>query len=504
MRRMNTGRPAMLASLRTVISSIAHHSRRLLVTLGATACVACAALLSCASSALGAEAGVGINAASATQIAAVKALGVHWVRMFISWRTVQPNPGPVPASNLDYYEGLLDQLPPGTKVILDVLGTPEWETGSSNEHAPPANPNDYATFVATLAQRWGSKVAGWEIWNEEDEPRFWLGAPEPARYVQLLQAAYPAIKAVDPGATVIMGGLTGNDYHFLEGVYAAGGKGYFNAVSVHTDTSCNILSPYTYLREEDGRLAPDSFLAYREVHNVMVANGDESPIWMTETSWRTAPTTTCFEGAWAGLKPEGITEEQQATFLKEDFHCLAQTPYVQVALWFGMQDEGPITSGLLRANGSHKPSYTAMREYIEHGDQLTEPCGEFSGPKIRVLSPANGARYSGPLLIHALATSAIGVYRIRLKIDGKLIRNYDGDTYPSTLSGAIEWQHAKHISYGWHTLTFVAIDKEKNETETSIMIDHVRNGGSASAARGRRHGHGHKRHKRSHPRKKRG
>ena len=90
---------------------------------------------------------------------------------------------------------------------------------------------------------------------------------------------------------MVLGGLTGNDYPFLEGLYQAGAKGSFDAVGVHTDTACNINSPYTFLRGMDGRLIPDSFLAYREVHAVMLANGDDKPIWMTEMSWRTTDAT---------------------------------------------------------------------------------------------------------------------------------------------------------------------------------------------------------------------
>ena len=59
---------------------------------------------------------------------------------------------------------------------------------------------------------------------------------------------------------MVLGGLTGNDYQFLEGVYEAGGKGYFDAVGVHTDTACDILSPYEFLRgpeqPPDHRLVP--------------------------------------------------------------------------------------------------------------------------------------------------------------------------------------------------------------------------------------------------------
>jgi len=433
---------------------------------------------------------VGLGVVGAPQIANVKTLGVHWVRMFLQWPELQPTPGPVSSNKLAYYERIFTQLPPGTKVILDVVDSPEWETGSSDPHAPPRNPNDYAAFVAMLAQRWGKLVTAYEIWNEEDASRWWTGGPDPTAYANLLKAAYPAIKAADPSATVVLGGLTGNDYQFLEGVYAAGAKGFFDAVGVHTDTACNILSPYAFLREPDHRMIPDSFLAYREVHAVMLANGDEKPIWMTELSWRTT-SAVCPEGAWAGQKPEGVSDEQQAIFLSQAYHCLAENPYVQVALWFPLQDEGSIFSGLVRANGSLKPSFAAMRAYVKDGDTLTEPCGTFTGPKIVVASPGDHVAYSGPLPIHVVATSSEGVYRITLKIDGKLIRNYGGSSDPSTLSGAIEWQGAKHISFGWHKLTFLAYDKELNVSQVSIEIDHLSSGGghgghgSASKASGR-------------------
>ena len=70
---------------------------------------------------------------------------------------------------------------------------------------------------------------------------------------------------------------------------------------------------------------------------------------------------TCSEGMFAGQGPEGISDEVQATYLSDAYHCLAEDPYVQVALWFPVQDSGPVTSGLLRSDGSQKPSYAAMR-----------------------------------------------------------------------------------------------------------------------------------------------
>jgi hypothetical protein len=442
--------------------------------------------MACASTspAPAAEPGVGLSEPSPGQIANVKALGTHWVRMFATWPDLEPARGAFATNWLAYYERAFRQLPDGTKVIIDVVDTPRWETGSSDEHAPPADPGDYAAFVGALARRWAGHVAAYEIWNEEDSPGWWSRGPDPVAYAQLLKATYPAVKAADPSATVVLGGLTGNDYPFLEGVYGAGAKGSFDAVGVHTDTACNILSPYRFLRGADNWLIPDSFLAYREVHQVMVANGDEKPIWMTELSWRTT-NAICSEGTFAGQKPEGVSDAQQATYLRQAYHCLAQNPYVPVALWYPLQDEGAVVSGLVRADGSHKPSFAAMRAYVHKGDRLRGPCGVFTGPKITVASPANHVSYSGPLPIHVFARSSQDVFRLRLEIDGRLIRNYDNRTPSHTIAGLLDWQGAKHISLGRHTLTILAYDTQRNRSRRSITIYHR----SAKTRHGRRLSH---------------
>lgn len=443
------------------------------VLLGVLLAALATALISLAgpSRAAAAEPGVGLSSPSPAQIADTRALGVHWVRVFATWPDLEPQRGVFALNWVASYEQMFRSLPAGTKVIIDMVNTPRWETGSSDERTPPANPSEYAAFLGALAQRWAGRVTAYEIWNEEDTSGWWAGGPNPAAYAQLLKATYPAVKAADPNATVVLGGLTGNDYAFMQGVYQAGGKGFFDAVGVHTDTACNVLSPYSFLRGTDNRLITDSFLAYREVHATMLANGDDKPIWMTETSWRTT-TATCNEGAWAGQKPEGVSTEAQATYLRQAYHCLKQDPYVQVALWYPIQDQGVVVSGLVRANGSRKPSFAAMQAYVRDGDQLKESCGEFTGPRIRVASPANRVSYAGPLPIHVFAMSRQGVFRIRVMIDGRLIRNYDNRGLPSRLSGFLNWQGAKHIRMGRHTLTFLAFDKSRNVSRASLTIYH--------------------------------
>jgi hypothetical protein len=121
-----------------------------------------------------------------------------------------------------------------------------------------------------------------------------------------------------------------------------------------------------------------------------------------------------------------------------------------------------------------------MRSYIRNGDQLHEPCGVTTGPKITVLSPSNNVYYNGPLPIHVYATSPQGIFRITFKVDGTLIRNYGDHSYPKTLSGYLQWQGAKHISPGKHTLTFLAYDEERNVSEANLTIFH---GGSRAGSR---------------------
>jgi len=70
--------------------------------------------------------------------------------------------------------------------------------------------------------------------------------------------------------------------------------------------------------------------------------------------------------------------------------------------------------------------------------------------------------------------SPLGVYRIKLEIDGKVIRNYGTSADPARLTGVINWQGAKHISFGRHTLTFIAYDKELNTSRVSITVYHRR------------------------------
>jgi hypothetical protein len=447
--------------------------RRLRRALGCASLVAFAVSLAPAAASAAPASGINLAWTGADIPNLVAPLDVQYVRVFVRWNEIETAKGVYDQGRLGYTDQTIMNYRPGTKVVVDLSGTPKWANGGQDATVPPSNPQDYADFIHFLAARYRGTVAGWEVWNEEDATPWFNGSA--AQYTALLKAAYPAAKTADPGATVLVGGLTGNDYHYLEQIYANGGGPFFDAVGVHTDTACNLLSPYSYFRDADGRIDQFSFLGYREVHAVMQAHGDGvKPIWMTEFGWSTA-TSKCISGKWAGQKAGGVAETDQALFMRQALHCVAGDGYVPVMIWFHLRDAGPVDTseqrfGLLRYNGTQKVAWKALQDYNTVGDTLTDTCGNFSGPKLSLVAPAANLRFSGPLLIKVAATSTYGVPRITIFYDGKRIRNFTSKAHPALLTGKIHWMGAKHLSRGKHVISALAIDPMGNQTTTSVTV----------------------------------
>jgi hypothetical protein len=163
---------------------------------------------------------------------------------------------------------------------------------------------------------------GYEVWNEANESYFWKGGASPATYTALMKASHAAVTSADPAAKVGIGGLIGNDYDYLEGMYAAGAKGSFDFVGVHTDGACNRTDPREAARRADGRVSEWSFTGYREVRATMLDHGDNLPIWMTELGWSVTSQKCPNDPG----EPGGVTRDQQAQYLTHAYACLAADP----------------------------------------------------------------------------------------------------------------------------------------------------------------------------------
>ena len=307
-----------------------------------------------------------------------------------------------------------------------------------------------------------------------------------------MKAAYPAIKSAEPSATVVLGGLTGNDYEFLSQLYADGAKGSFDAVAVHTDTICDVESPYEILRngQTDPRINRWSFLGYRTVHEVMLAHGDGSPIWMTELGWST-DTSVCNSGAWAGQKPAGVSPQQQPHSCCRPTTASRRTHTCRWASGSAYRTPNRSAARVAATVCSTRacnPSRPTGRWPTTTATAIAsiERCGGQQGPTVKLMSPKTGVRYSNTLPISVTASDSAKVYQISLYDEGHIIRSFYVHGGLPTLSGHMVWYGARLLKPGKHTLTAKAFDERNNTSTTSITI--VR---TAKPKKHKRRGHKH-------------
>lgn len=434
---------------------------------GTLAAVAVVAALAAGAPARGAEPGVvltGVGNVPET-VARVQAVGARHVRVFLSWRGMEPQPGTFSA-DLGLYDQLVDQLRAvGIGTYFVVLGTPAWASASGADDAPPP-PGPYADFLRRLAAHFRGRVLAYEVWNEPDFPTFWRGGASPAAYAELLRAAYPAAKAGDPGAKVGIGGLVGNDYSYVGALYDQGARGSFDFVGLHTDTDCLRTDPRRAIRDLDGRVARGSFTGYREVRQTMLDHGDDKPVWLTEIGWST---TTVRCPANRRIRA-GVSPAAQAAFLTRAYACLAADPFVQMATWFSLADAGPGNSiatrfGLTTFGGARRPAFAAFQR--ARNVAPNRACGlpvDRAPPQVRFDFPRDGLARSGDLQFRASARDAGGLVTLALLVDGRQIRI----TARPRLRG--RWTGWRRLADGPHTVSMRAMDRAHNVTTTSVTV----------------------------------
>jgi polysaccharide biosynthesis protein PslG len=287
------------------------------------------------------------------EIATAHALHAKIVRTEVAWSELEPQgPNQINPAALAIADRLVsDAAADGIGVVAMVEGTPCWASSapasilrscvpgrSSQANTwPPSNPSDYAAFVAYLAQRYGTRLAAIEVWNEPDQANqdYFAGPEKPQRYAAILRAAYPAIKQVNPQIPVLAGSLVGSNGVFLRALYAAGIKGYYDGLSVH------------FYNLVLGSL--------RAIHETQLANGDTKPLWLNEFGW-----TSCWPRQKTQQEQACVTPAAQASNLTDVFRALARTPYIASEVVYGLQDSSTEDFGVLNTAGQRKPSFAAL------------------------------------------------------------------------------------------------------------------------------------------------
>jgi hypothetical protein len=286
-------------------------------------------------------------------IAFARKLHAKVVRTEILWSAMEPREnGQIDPHALAFTDRLMaDAAAAGIRVIATVRGTPCWDssapasllTGCSPTHLTPANrwpPTDdgaYASFVAYFAQRYGTKLAAIEIWNEPDQANeLYFAGPNKAKlYAALLRAAYPAIKQANPNVLVLGGSLVGSNGLFLRTLYEDGIKGYYDALAVHFYT-----------------LTVDALRTFR---HTQLENGDSKPLWLDELGW-----SSCWPRQRVEQEQACVTPRVQATNIREIFRSLARIPYLGAEVIYKLQDSPEQDFGVLTAGDVRKPAFAAL------------------------------------------------------------------------------------------------------------------------------------------------
>ncbi len=242
--------------------------------------------------------------ALAGQFGLMRSSGVQNVRAVFSWAAAQPyaSSAQIPAGQHGAFVTGAGGIPTtfagtdqivtaaasrGMTVLPVVLYTPSWAAGPTSGIGLPLPRDDrlYAQYLRTLIGRYGPRgsfwgqhpqlprrpIRMWEIWDEPDIVYFWPKPPWQGSYIALLGLAHAAIKRTDPGASVVLAGLTAYSWLDLASIYRVrGARRLFDVVEVH---------PYTKYPEGVIRIL-------RYVRSTMDKAGDRAkPMLAGETGW---------------------------------------------------------------------------------------------------------------------------------------------------------------------------------------------------------------------------
>jgi polysaccharide biosynthesis protein PslG len=320
---------------------------------------------------------------SLDQLQRIKRGGVSSIRISIPWGAIQTTPdGPPNWSSVDPVVKIASQA--GVEVLPFVYGAPSWAVAVAK--FPSTNPPAtlpvktgaqrfaWTSFLKLVVARYGPNgsfwaenpdisprpIRTWQIWNEENFFYF-VAKPSPGDYGKLVKISHQAIKSVDPGAKILLGGMFALPnpkvspgsypaYKFLSLMYkrTPGVKNYFDGVTLHP-----YVRDYWYLTPE-----------IEQVRAALKSSGDAGvPLWITELGWSSGKPT---HSNLFAKGPQGQVKQ-----LKGAFALLSKNQRkwrIQRVYWFSL-DDAPGNcnfcdgSGLFGAGFIPKPAWNAFVKF---------------------------------------------------------------------------------------------------------------------------------------------
>ena len=307
-------------------------------------------------------------------LASIASTRTGLLRKVFSWKDIETSPGHY---NFTPYDRLvLRAAAHGIKLLPIIYDAPSFRARGHGGHGawPPSSNADMAAFAQVLVRRYGRHgtlwsanpgvhklpIRSWQIWNEPSLTVYWLPHPSARQYARMLKVVGRAIEHVDGRRTeIVTAGIPPSLLssavritRYIRGLYRAHGKRYFDTLAINS---------YAKNSRELKRLL-------RQIRRIMNHYHDRrAKIWITELGWATSGPHNRFNVGEAGQAHRISSSYKLIRKLRRRYRLRGvvyfawkdQPPYAPL-----FQDLWGLHTGLLRQNGTFKPSFNAYKRAV--------------------------------------------------------------------------------------------------------------------------------------------
>jgi Bacterial Ig domain len=344
------------------------------------------------SAAVGVEGGIRWRAGTdlVETVRALRSAGVTHTRESIAWYRVEPVRGAWTWAEIDPW--VREAATQGLRIVALLDGPPAWATGTTDRHVAPVDGQalaDYANYARKLVERYGTNgtfwsenpevpklpIVDWDVWNEPYMRAFWHNGgehawPDPGGYARMFAAVASEARKADPSARfmaeVEISSTDASNQPFLSRMFEAVPDlaRHMDVASSHPYVSVDGRSPEACNAETTDTSNRYNFCRVRTIRRILDRHGAQSAeLWLTEFGYSTC--SSC--DRWR------VSDATQAQYVRDAFRLLRQWDVVDGFIWWvfktGEQDPGRAEDwmGLVRADGSPKPAWSAFAEEARRG-----------------------------------------------------------------------------------------------------------------------------------------